>query len=143
MMAWAILELVHKSGLRVGFVSALLIICCSARPWDQQRQEAEGRNGESSGHGSSIMAYTSPAVKPQELEPNPWMVNVDPYIPKWNESTDVNLEPPAAAPDVFNVLLYNAAGDGVTDDTKVEYTTPTEHCFVVIYPFHRQEQIGQ
>jgi hypothetical protein len=122
MMAWGILELVHKSGLRVGFVSVLLIICCSARPWDEQQQK--GRKGES-GHGSSIMAYTSPAVKPQE--PNPWMVNVDPYIPKWNESTDVNFEPPAA-PDIFNVLLYNAAGDGVTDDTKVVYTTPTELC---------------
>lgn len=119
MMAWGILELVHKSGLRVGLVCVLLIICCSARPWDQEQEES--RKGQS-GHGSSIMAFTSPAVKPQE--PNPWMVNVDPYIPKWNESTDVNFEPPAAAaPDIFNVLLYNAAGDGVTDDTKVVYNT--------------------
>lgn len=120
MMACGNLELVHKSGLRVGMVSVLLIICCSARPWDYEQEE--GRKGES-GHGSSSMAYTSPAVKPQE--PNPWMVNVDPYIPKWNKSTDVNFEPPAAAPapDVFNVLLYNAAGDGVTDDTKVVHHT--------------------
>lgn len=137
MVASGNLELVHRSGLRVGLVSVLLIICCSARPWDQQQEG--GRKGDL-GHGSSSMAYTAPAVKPQD--PNPWLVNVDPYIPKWNESTDVNSEPPAAAAaDVFNVLLYNAAGDGVTDDTKVNI--PHRPNFVVIYPAYRHDQIDR